>query len=87
MRPDIDVAERTKERVAYLIGLYTKQLRELRKQDRKAAEYAVPLPWYAHEASQELELVVAHFKKSRRPKWSDFRVRRGSAALWLVFVK
>lgn len=83
MRPDIDPEQRTKDLVAAWTASASARLEKLKKQEPDKTQYALPLPWYAHEDSRELELIVEHFK----PAWSGFKVCLGTGCLLLVFVK
>ena len=83
MAPGIEVEKRLAERVATMKTGLTKWLTERKKAEPDAAEYAHPLPLYAHENSRELELVVEHFKAY----WSNIVIRRAWNCLYIVFVR
>jgi hypothetical protein len=68
-----------RERVAPVIAARKERLTVLRQQEPDAPHYVLPLPWYAHENSRELELIAEPF----RPAW-NISVRRGHGCLELV---
>jgi hypothetical protein len=64
-------------------GLEQKIAAWFRKEPHDKAEYAFSLPWWAHEGSRVLELLIPRY----RSDWSDVRLRRAHDHLQLVFVR